>query len=270
MQFKVAHDARPQVQLLLLASAISIALWFIPFASWLVYPIQLFVTFIHEGGHALAALLTGGSVHSLSVAPDGSGMVMSSSGSTLSMMITSSAGYVGAIAFGALLLYLIRIGVRPNIVLFFCSVLIGILTVVFGFLTPALNLFSGQVGIFSVGFTVFAGAFIAVALFLAATYLRGWWANFILSFLAVQCLLNALFNIRDLFLISSMTPYAHSDAVNMAQATGIPAILWVFIWLGISILIMSLAMRMYAYSRHSVPTNLSAGTIVGGSDMLSR
>jgi hypothetical protein len=252
MKFQVAQDARPQVQLLLLAAAISLALWFIPFASWLIYPLQLFVTFIHEGSHVIAALLTGEAVHSLSVAPDGSGMVMSSSTGTISQMIISSAGYVGAVGFGALLLYLIRLGIRPNIVLFFCSVLIGVLTVVFGFLAPALNIFSGTTGILSIGFTVLAGAFITVMLFLAARFATGWWANFILSFLAVQCLLNAFFNIKDLFLVSSMTPYAHSDAVNMANATGLPSILWVFIWLGMSLLITSLALRVYSYSRQPV------------------
>lgn len=249
MKFKVAHDARPQVQLLLLAAAISLALWFIPFAGWLVYPLQLFVTFIHEGSHVLASLLTGESVQSLTVSPDTSGMVMSSSSGTLSTMIISSAGYVGAVSFGALLLFLIRIGVRPNIVLFFCSILIGVLTIVFGFLTSALQIFSGTTGILSIGFTVLAGVFLTVMLFLAARFANGWWANFILSFLAVQCLLNAFFNIRDLFVISSMSPYAHSDAVNMAQATGLPSILWVFIWLGMSVLITGLVLRMYSYNR---------------------
>jgi hypothetical protein len=128
--------------------------------------------------------------------------------------------------------------------------LIGILTIVFGFLAPVLNIFSGTTGILSIGFTVLAGAVLTAMLFLAASFLKGWWANFILSFLAVQCLLNAFFNIRDLFLISSMTPYAHSDAVNMAQATGLPAIMWVLIWLGISVLITSLALRVYSYSRN--------------------
>jgi len=262
MPFKVAADARPQVNLLILVSVISLVLWFIPFANWLVYPLQLFVTFIHEGSHVLAALVTGASVHSLSVAPDASGMVMSASNSSLSQMITSSAGYIGAVGFGALLLYLIRIGVRPNIVLFFCSILIAALTVVFGFLAPTLNMFSGSTGILSIGFTVFAGAFITVMLFLAARFAPRWWANFFLSFLAVQCLLNAFFNLKDLFFISSMTPYAHSDAANMATATGIPAILWVFIWIGISVLIASFALRMYAHTRDTVvaePTFDSGG-----------
>src|SRR5260221_682817 len=68
MKFRVSDDARPQATTLLLAAALSTALWFIPFAEILGYPFRIFVTFIHEGGHAIAALLTGNSVQSLSVA----------------------------------------------------------------------------------------------------------------------------------------------------------------------------------------------------------
>ena len=255
MKFKVARDARPQVNLLVMAAIISLVLWFIPFADWLVYPLRLFVTFIHEGSHVLAALLTGSSVQSLSVAPDGSGLVQSS-GSTWATVIVSSAGYLGAVSFGALLLFLIRIGTRPNIILFFSSILIGVLTVVFGLLAPTLNIFAGTTSIFSIGFTVLAGAFITVMLFLAARFANGWWANFILSFLAVQCLLNAFFDLKNLFFISSMTPYEHSDAVNMATATGIPSLVWVLVWLGISVAITWLALRVYSISRNgSVSTD---------------
>ena len=73
MKYKLSQDARPQAMTLLLAAAISIILWFVPFAEILSYPFRIFVTFIHEGGHAVAALLTGNSVQSLSVAMNGSG-----------------------------------------------------------------------------------------------------------------------------------------------------------------------------------------------------
>lgn len=249
MKFNVAHDARPQVNLLILAAVISLVLWFIPFASWLVYPINLFVTFIHEGSHALAAVLTGASVASLSVAPDGSGMVLSASNSWWSQVITSSAGYVGAVSFGALLLVLIRMGVRPNIILFGSSVLIAFLTLFFGVLAPMWNIFSVAPSVFAMGFTVIAGGVIAALLLAAARFAQGWWANFIVSFLAVQCLLNAFFDIKNLFFISALVPGAHSDAVNMANSTGVPSVMWVLIWLGISVVVTGLALRVYSVSR---------------------
>jgi hypothetical protein len=39
--------------------------------------------------------------------------------------------------------------------------------------------------------------------------------------------------------------------MNMADATGIPAIFWSLIWIGIAVLILSTAMRAYAVSRNS-------------------
>jgi hypothetical protein len=96
MKYKLANDARPQAMTLLLAAAISIALWFIPFAEILSYPFRIFVTFIHEGGHAIAALLTGNSVQSLSVAMNGSGETYTTQGGWFSQMFVSSAGYIGA------------------------------------------------------------------------------------------------------------------------------------------------------------------------------
>ena len=73
MKYGISRDARPQATVLLTAAVISIVLWFIPYAEILTYPFRIFVTFIHEGGHALAALLTGNSVASLSIATNASG-----------------------------------------------------------------------------------------------------------------------------------------------------------------------------------------------------
>src|SRR5947199_10141106 len=117
MKFKLSNDARPQAVTLLVAALISIALWFIPFAEILSYPFTIFVTFIHEGGHALAALLTGNRVASLSVALDTSGETYTTQGSILSQMFISSAGYLGAMAYGELLLFLIGRAVAARSVL---------------------------------------------------------------------------------------------------------------------------------------------------------
>src|ERR1700726_2840037 len=108
MRLGIARDARPQATTLLIASAISIVLWFVPFAELLSYPFQIFVTFIHEGGHAIAAVLTGNSVQSLSVATNANGETYTTGGGLLSRMFISSAGYLGAMTFGAVLLVLIR------------------------------------------------------------------------------------------------------------------------------------------------------------------
>src|SRR6185295_6411267 len=138
MPLAITKDARPQAAALLIAAAISIALWFIPFAEILNYPFRLFVTFIHEGGHAIAALLTGNSVQSLSVAMNTSGETYTTKGGLFSQMFISSAGYLGSMAFGSLLLVLIRRSVAARIVLAGSSALILGLTLIFGLIKPVI------------------------------------------------------------------------------------------------------------------------------------
>jgi hypothetical protein len=245
-KYKVADDAKPQIILLLIATAITIALWFIPYADYLVYPIRLFVTFVHEGSHVLAALLTGGSVESMSVSPDTSGLVMFRYNSAISQLITSSAGYLGTTAFGVLLLVMIRRAYSARIVLAACAGFVGLMTVLFGFLAPLLNIFSANVTLGSVAFTVVSGAILTVGLLAIARYASARVAQFAMSFLAVQCILNALSDLKTVFYASS--PFANpmqTDALNMANATGLPAVAWVLIWIGISVLMISVGLRVY-------------------------
>src|SRR6476659_3752065 len=131
MKYGISTDARPQATLLLTAAIISVVLWFIPFAEILTYPFRIFVTFIHEGGHAIAALLTGNTVESLSVATNASGETYTTTGGTLSQMFVSSAGYLGSMAFGGLLLVLIRKAIAARVVLIGSAVLVFGLTLIY-------------------------------------------------------------------------------------------------------------------------------------------
>ncbi|HEX8335855.1 MAG TPA: M50 family metallopeptidase, partial [Pyrinomonadaceae bacterium] len=132
MKFQIARDARPQVTTLLFATALSLCLWFLPYAELLAYPFRIFVTFIHEGGHALAAFVTGNSVHGLTVSSDGSGLVYATDTGLFSSLFISSAGYLGAMTFGALLLWLVRLRVKAKVVLGGSGVLVLLLATFFG------------------------------------------------------------------------------------------------------------------------------------------
>lgn len=248
MKYKISKDAEPQFSLLLIATLVSIGLWiaswFLPFIGWAVYPLQLFATFIHEGGHVLATMITGNSVQSLTVSPDTSGAVWSQSSGWFSQLFISSAGYLGTTAFGAGLLVWKRFGLSSRIALYGCGAIIAGLTVIFGIFAPALNLFS-TVTFGGLAFTVLSGAFLAAVLVSIAHYANLKWVNFALAFIAVQVLLNAVFSLVDLFFITTLTS-GHSDAANMATATGIPALVWVLIWMVLSVVIISVGLRMYA------------------------
>lgn len=248
MKYEVSQDARPQAMTLLFAAGLSIALWFIPFAEILSYPFRIFVTFIHEGGHAVAALLTGNSVQSLSVAMNASGETYTTQGGIFSRMLVSSAGYLGAMAFGSILLVLIRKAVAARIVLAGSALLILLLTTVFGLIKPLL---AGSWGSLSgVPFTLFAGIILAVGLFAVARFASARVATFVLSLLAVQCVLNALLDLKTvLFLSSPFAPAVPTDAQNMALATGVPALVWTLLWIALAVGILMLALRLYVAAR---------------------
>lgn len=245
MKYRVAVDARPQFRMLVWATLASLALWLIPYASILAYPFRIFVTFIHEGSHALAGIVTWNSVQSLSVSPDGSGLTMiAGNAGGLSVMFFSSAGYLGAMAFGVLLLFLLRRSVKSNLILVSSGGLILGMTLLFGLIKPVLTL-SGFGGI---PFTMLAGIVIGAGLIAAGVFANRGVARFLVSFLAVQCILNALFDLGNVFMLS--TPMTASrvftDAVNMNTVTGIPAVVWTVIWIGLSIVLLAIGLRLYA------------------------
>ena len=246
MRYRLSHDARPQALTLLIAATLSVLLWFIPYAELLTYPFRIFVTFIHEGGHAIAALLTGNSVASLAVNPNASGETYTTQGGLISQFLISSSGYLGAMAFGALLLVLIRKTIAARIVLLSCAILIFALTMIFGLIKPifSMNAWSG------IPFTLLAGTVISVGLFLIARFASLRVATFFVSLLAVQCVLNALFDLKTVFLFSSpFGPAVPTDAVNMARATGIPAIFWTIVWIALALGMLWFVLRLYVAVR---------------------
>lgn len=246
MRLRLSQDARPQAMTLLIAATISVVLWFIPYAEFLTYPFRIFVTFIHEGGHAIAALFTGNSVQSLSVAMNASGETYSTQGGLFSQFVISSAGYVGSMAFGALLLILIRKAIAARLVLLGCGIFVFTLTMIFGLIKPLFSL-SGLSGI---PFTLLAGLVISAGLILIARFASAKVATFFISFLAVQCVLNALTDLKTVFFLSSpFAPSVPTDALNMQQATGIPAIFWTVLWIALALGILWFVMRLYVAGR---------------------
>jgi hypothetical protein len=215
--------------LLIAASLVSLALWYVPGAELLLYPIRLFVTFIHEGGHALATVVTGGSVHAVQVNHDTSGLTLSRGG--LGFLI-SMAGYVGTTAFGAGTLLLSRRNGNGRAGL----VVLGAVT----FLIT--GLWINPIG---PGFFGFAcGATIGVALIAAARFLGERAGAFVLSFLSVQLCLNALFDIRTLVLLTTQTSVPN-DAVFMARDFGFTPWFWALLWAAASAAILGVALRIY-------------------------
>lgn len=108
---KPAGETKPNVRALRRQTLLISALAFLAvFLLWnqrememLLYPLRLFVTFVHEAGHALAALISGGQVQGFTVHANGSGVAVTAGGNRALIL---PAGYLGAALFGSLLFLL--------------------------------------------------------------------------------------------------------------------------------------------------------------------
>ena len=241
------HGRRAR-NMLLAATLVALGLMFAPFVlallfgqnaglimreinAVLLYPLRLFITFVHESGHALAALLTGNHVASLRVMPNGEGVTMATQ-NLLSAWIIDSAGYLGTAIFGAVMLQvgrLRKLQAPGRAALYFASAALLIITLLWGWH----DLFT-----LAVGFGM-AGLCFALARFLSPAA-----ANFAAAFLAVQCSLNA---ISDIGILLSLTTGGEmqNDAGNMAKTYALPATLWAALWATAALIVLCVGLRSY-------------------------
>ena len=187
---------------------VSVIFWLSPVLA----PLKIFVVFIHEIGHALATLLTGGSVRAMVVTPWQSGYVQPLGGNAL---VIASAGYVGSALFGGLMLSLSGRKQWTQHIFITLALVFGVVTVAF-----VRNLFGWVFGLSTA----------AVFGFLA--YKRPSFSVYIVDFLAVTSSMYALYDLSDFLLVGART-----DAVILSEITGVPAFMWALIWSVISLLV---------------------------------
>ena len=92
-------------QMLGLIALAGIAAFFVGSIPIIRYPFRLLMTFVHEFGHGIAAILTGGHFESFVIHSDGSGLAYSAGGWRF---IIIPAGYLGVAIFAAVLIKLGR------------------------------------------------------------------------------------------------------------------------------------------------------------------
>jgi len=197
--------------MLWIAAAVSLAVSLTPAAGVALYPFRLFTTWVHEGAHALATVVVGGHVSSIVIRPDASGVTHSLvPDSRLLRGVVASAGYCGAALVGCLLIAATRVERRAHAVLGGVGVCM-LLTLVLWVRNP-----------FGAG-VVLAWA---VAFLVLARRGLGRTAQFLVGLLAVQVALNAVYDIRVLYLVDGP-----SDAATMAALFVLPAWLWASAWM---------------------------------------
>ncbi len=76
---------------------------YVPYGMYIILPVNLFVTFLHELGHSIFAVLTGGSVYEVMIQPNGAGYAVTAGGYAPLVLM---GGYIGSALFGNLLLHI--------------------------------------------------------------------------------------------------------------------------------------------------------------------
>ncbi|MBN2432495.1 MAG: M50 family metallopeptidase [Acidobacteria bacterium] len=218
-------------QWLILALSFVVAVWL--WHSWLVFPIKLFVVLLHELSHGLAALLVGGTIVSLEVDTrlGGSCLYLVPAG-TLRRLLVTSAGYLGSMVGGGLLLWWTCRSRHPRVI----TLVIGLLMAFPGLLF----LKSGEwFGLLFV--TGFGGG-----LLLAWRYLPEGFHGYLLKFLALTSCLYVIVDIKEDLIDRTI---AGSDADVIASLTGIPAVLVGLAWALIALAVLGIVLRLCLKSR---------------------
>jgi hypothetical protein len=208
---------------------VGFALYFILlWALWdtvVIYPLKIFVVLLHEVSHALAAVVTGGSIQRIVLDPRQGGAAFTVGGNPF---LTLSAGYLGSLLWGVLFVMLgFSRWLRPrwiigSIGIFLLAVTLGVVRSPFGFLFGL----------------AFAGALLG-----SARYLSQRTNRILLLGLGLTSTLYAILDIKSDILAR---PNLRSDAAMLADMTGIPTIFWGFLWIAIALLVSAWLLRWVA------------------------
>ena len=188
------------------------ALWNTP----VVYPLKIFVVFMHELSHGVAAIVTGGSIKDIIVVPQEGGLTHTIGGSRF---WTLTAGYLGSLVWGGLILVLAARTHLDKLL----SMVIGI-----GMIVVSIR-YGGNW--FVRGFGIAFGGGLAVIGWLLSESINDW----ILRVIGFTSCLYAILDIKsDILDRSSM----RSDARMLHEELTpfIPTVVWGVLWIIIAII----------------------------------
>jgi hypothetical protein len=230
------YDSSINASLFWFLTFLAIFLAQVPYVSVVFTPITQFTTLVHELGHAVVCVLTGGQVGGLTIVSDGSGH----GGVTYTRggmpFFYTQAGYLGTAFFGSTLIYL---GQYPNL----SKNLLIALGIGMGL--ASWNLIGGNIlftGLAGIG-SFFWGAAMSVFLILTGMKLKSYQANLLLLFLATQTALNSftgVFYLVQLYMGMVPSHGAWSDASNMSRMFPfLPATFWSLFWCFCSVVMLT-------------------------------
>ena len=209
----IAHTKRKLTFLIGFAAYFS-AIWYL-WDTPAVYPLKVFVVLLHEISHAIVAVATGGTIERIVLDPDQGGACYCSGGNAF---LTLSAGYLGSLAWGALL---ISAGQMKRMNSRWLTGAVGLLVVglTLAYVRSSFGFWFGL----AFGSVLFLGA-----LRLSAAVNQG-----ILLTLGLTSCLYAILDIKSDVLDR---PELRSDAAMLGELTGIPTVAWGGLWIAVAVL----------------------------------
>lgn len=198
----------------------ALALW----DSFVVYPFRVFVVFLHEISHGIAALLTGGRILAIGLTFDEGGVCVTDGGSRFLIL---NAGYLGSLLAGVLLLLLGARRGRARALVSFVGAFTLVVTVLY-IRTP---------------FGILYGLATGAALVYAGSKLSAGVSRVLLAAIGVVSCLYAVWDVASDVLVRRA---AGSDASALALLTGLPAVVWGVAWVAASIAVLGFTLRRLA------------------------
>ncbi len=193
------------------------------FGVLVLYPVTLLVTFLHEFGHSLGAVFTGGEVAGLQINPDGSGYTATRGGSPGVILM---GGYVGSAVLGNLLF---RIGVKYK--RFTQSTLLALAGIM------------ALVGVVWFESLMSTAILFGFALLLFAIVRKTNWEQDVLMFLGLAAVL---------YIVQDFRVGPGSDLAQYERVVGLfPSQVWMYIWLALVVLITFGNLRALFFRRSS-------------------
>jgi hypothetical protein len=193
-------------------------------------PLKLFSVFLHELGHALMSLVFGFGIQGLRINPDESGYALVLPKGWLSSFLIANGGYLGSLFFALLIIILKRTKFKKFI--------LG---------TAAVVLLAVAIRFSGISFTLLYAAIFAAFALVVYMIQNDTVIDWVVDILGISSVAYAIYDVfvdtvllqinLKLHLISGW--YAQqpkTDAVQLAQMTGIPAVVWGLIWLTVMIL----------------------------------
>lgn len=203
-----------------------LALW----NTYILKPLKIFAVFLHELGHTLMAFVFGYGITEFKVNLNESGHTLVQSKGWFSSFMIANGGYLGTVLFALLILYLKRTRAKKY--------LLGSIAILFLTITIKFSSFS-----FALLYAILFAVVIILLYMLQKENVNDW----VIDIIGISSVAYAIYDtLVDVILLQINLQFRliqgwkvkqpFTDAAQLAQLTGIPAIIWGILWLAISLL----------------------------------